>query len=109
VEKHGTARQATDDNIVRCMRFACWITKATNTQKIQYLLLFHGNNGGDVKVPQCYFNTRTACLVTTEMERLLHGTNWVFKYNILRFILKGLNNQRLPPNKTRIFFYFRLI
>ena len=26
------------------MRFACWITKATNTLNIQYLLLFHGNN-----------------------------------------------------------------
>jgi hypothetical protein len=31
VEKHGTARQATDDNIIRRMRFACWITKATDT------------------------------------------------------------------------------
>jgi hypothetical protein len=31
VEKYGTARQATDDNIVRRMRFACWITKATDT------------------------------------------------------------------------------
>jgi hypothetical protein len=24
-------RQATDDNITRCMRFAYWITKATDT------------------------------------------------------------------------------
>jgi hypothetical protein len=31
VEKYGTARQATDDNITRRMRFACWITKATDT------------------------------------------------------------------------------
>jgi hypothetical protein len=31
VEKYGTARQATDDNIIRRMRFACWITKATET------------------------------------------------------------------------------
>jgi hypothetical protein len=31
VEKYGRARQATDDNIIRRMRFACWITKATNT------------------------------------------------------------------------------
>jgi hypothetical protein len=31
VEKYGTARQATDDNIIRRMRFACWITKATDT------------------------------------------------------------------------------
>jgi hypothetical protein len=30
-EKYGTARQATDDNILRRMHFAFWITKATNT------------------------------------------------------------------------------
>jgi hypothetical protein len=31
VEKCGRARQATDGNIIRRMRFACWITKATDT------------------------------------------------------------------------------
>ena len=31
VEKYSTARQATDYNIIRCMRFVCWITKATDT------------------------------------------------------------------------------
>jgi hypothetical protein len=30
VEKYGTARQTTDDNIIRHMRFACCITKVTN-------------------------------------------------------------------------------
>jgi hypothetical protein len=45
VEKYGRARQATDDNIIRRMRFACRITKATDTQYVAaYLLLFHGNN-----------------------------------------------------------------
>jgi len=41
VEKYGEAGQATDDNIIRRMRFAGWITKATNI----HLLLFYGNNG----------------------------------------------------------------
>ena len=31
VEKHGRARQATDGSIIRRMRLACWITKATDT------------------------------------------------------------------------------
>jgi hypothetical protein len=31
VENYGQARQATDDNITRRMRFAYWITKATDT------------------------------------------------------------------------------
>jgi hypothetical protein len=44
VEKYGRARETTDDNIIRSMCFACWITKATNTLKFMwYLMLFHGN------------------------------------------------------------------
>ena len=31
VEKYGAAREATDDNIIWCMRFACWVSKATRT------------------------------------------------------------------------------
>ena len=31
VEKYGRARQATDDTIIRRMRFACWMIKATDT------------------------------------------------------------------------------
>jgi hypothetical protein len=34
VEKYGGARQVTDDNIIGRMRFACWITKATDTLRI---------------------------------------------------------------------------
>jgi hypothetical protein len=38
VEKYGTARQATNDNIMWRMRFACWITKATDTHS-EYVIL----------------------------------------------------------------------
>jgi hypothetical protein len=38
VEKYGTARQTTDDNIIRRMRFTCWITKATDTHW-EYVIL----------------------------------------------------------------------
>jgi hypothetical protein len=38
VEKHGRARQATGGNIIRRMRFACWITKATDTH-LEYVIL----------------------------------------------------------------------
>jgi hypothetical protein len=36
--KQGRDGQATDDNIIRRMRFACWITKATNSRS-QYVIL----------------------------------------------------------------------
>jgi hypothetical protein len=38
VEKYGTARQATDDNIIRRMRFACWIDKVTKSLS-EYVIL----------------------------------------------------------------------
>jgi hypothetical protein len=38
VEKYRTAGQATDDNMVRRMRFAWWVTKVTNTHS-QYVIL----------------------------------------------------------------------
>jgi hypothetical protein len=38
VEKYGTAGQTTDDNIIWHMRFARWITKATNTG-LKYVIL----------------------------------------------------------------------
>jgi len=36
--KNGTARQATDDNTIRRMRFAYWITTATDTHS-EYVIL----------------------------------------------------------------------
>ena len=38
MEKYGRARQATHDNIIRRMRFACWITKAIDTHS-EYIIL----------------------------------------------------------------------
>jgi hypothetical protein len=37
MEKYGTARQATDNNITR--RIACWIPKATNTHSEYVIFL----------------------------------------------------------------------
>jgi hypothetical protein len=38
VEKYGRAGQATGDNIIRRVRFACWITEATDTHS-EYVIL----------------------------------------------------------------------
>jgi hypothetical protein len=39
VAKYGTAGQSTDDNIIRRMRFACWVTKTRIHTHTQYILL----------------------------------------------------------------------
>ena len=38
MEKHGRAGQATVDNTIRCIRFACYITKARDTHS-EYVTL----------------------------------------------------------------------
>ena len=54
VEKYRRAGQATDYNITPCMRIACWITKATDTNSEYVILIaFHGNNGYVNALP-CY-------------------------------------------------------
>ena len=51
VEKYCKAGQATDDNMR--MRFARWITKATETHAEYVILVFHCNSGWK-NAPQCY-------------------------------------------------------
>jgi hypothetical protein len=40
VEKYGIARQTTDHNVIRRMRIACWIPKATDTHSEYVLITF---------------------------------------------------------------------
>jgi hypothetical protein len=51
---------ATNDNVIWCMHFACWITKATNTHSEYVILLFHVNNDF-ANVSQCYSYMYIAC------------------------------------------------
>ena len=61
-KKCGSTGQATDDNIRRRMRFACWITKVTVTcLECVILTALHGNNG--------YANA-TRCYVTRQLPIL---------------------------------------
>ena len=53
VEKYRRTRQATDD-IIRRMRFACWITKATETHSEYIILIAFDGNSGYANAPQCY-------------------------------------------------------
>ena len=39
MEKYGTAGEATDDNIIRRMRFEYWITKAADTHSENVIII----------------------------------------------------------------------
>jgi hypothetical protein len=65
VEKYGTARQATDDNIIRRMRFACWVTKATNTHSEYVILIAFPRQQWLQKRASLLRYTYIACLVNS--------------------------------------------
>ena len=63
VDKYSTARQATDDNILRRMRFARWVNKITYTHSEYVVLIAFHTNRGYVNALQCYIYIYIACLV----------------------------------------------
>jgi hypothetical protein len=60
VEKYGRTGQATNNDIIRRMRFACWITKVTNTLRIYNTYCF--STATTVSRKHLYF-TRFVCVV----------------------------------------------
>jgi hypothetical protein len=68
VEKYGRARQATDDNIIRRMRFACWITKATDTHS-QHVILIAFLRQWLRERPSILRYTYIACIVDFQFYR----------------------------------------
>jgi hypothetical protein len=81
MDRFGSAIQATDHNIIRPMRIACWIPKATDTHTHTHarsefiiLLLFHGN-GGYANACRCSLrslccNTVACCVLLTHSKPL---------------------------------------
>jgi hypothetical protein len=63
VENYSTAGQATDDNIIRRMRFACWIKEATHTHTHTHT----------------HYNTHTEYVIHNDFPRqqLLPERSWV--------------------------------
>jgi hypothetical protein len=56
MEKYGRARQATDGNIIRRMRFACWVNNATDTHSEYVLLIAFYDSSVYVNAPSCYID-----------------------------------------------------
>jgi hypothetical protein len=68
VEKYGTARDATDINILRRTRSACWKTENTDTHSeyVLFIAFFHCDNGY-ANVPQCYVYNYISSLVNNDI------------------------------------------
>jgi len=70
-ENIGTGRQATDGNIIRRMRIACWMTKATDTHSEYVILIaFPGQKKNWLhERATILFYTNVACRVVTFCRR----------------------------------------
>jgi hypothetical protein len=95
VEKYGTDRQATDDNIIRRMRFACWITKATDTHS-QYVILIAFPRQQSLRERASILSyTYIACLV----ERYLYPIS-IAVFNITSVVCRIANNYNNYNNRS---------
>ena len=83
VGKCGGVGEATDNHTMQCMRFACWITKGTDTHsEYVILLLFHFQNGYTI-LGQWYVCTYTYiaslvlyyCNIAMDLSVLIFPTN----------------------------------
>jgi len=90
IKKHfyGTVSKATNDNITRLMRFACWITTTTDTLKIRYTY--------------CY---STATMVTRTRFCYVIRTLPLFVITVFRFkmyysSLLDVKVIRVPPTRN---------
>jgi hypothetical protein len=66
----GTARQTTDDNIIRRMRITCCITKTTDTHSKYVISFALPCNNGYANASQYYVYTYIACLVRSVFFRV---------------------------------------
>ena len=83
------------------LRIACWIPKATtHSQNMQYILLFHCNNGC-MNVPQCYVIPTLPVLLTLTL--LWHSERQCSPYSDL--LRAGRSGARIPVEARDIFFY----
>ena len=104
MEIYGRIRRVTYDSIIWRMRFACWITNATDTGNMQYLSLFHGNITYP-NAPHCHVFTYVTCLakntyvygichvLCSVTERILYGFSvlilWYWQRRLSRLCTYG--------------------
>jgi len=61
VEKYGTARRATDHNIIRRMRFTCWLMLQTHTQNMLILIAFPPQQGLCDRASRSRYTSTASC------------------------------------------------
>ena len=75
VKKKYIYRQATDDNMIRRKRFACWTTEATHTHThSEYVMQPSHSKNGYANGPPCYVTQALPTLFTLSGTLLYSGS-----------------------------------
>ena len=75
-KKYGAARQATDDNITRRMRFACWIKKAIDTHSEYVIVTVFSQQQWSGKCTPIFHYTYFASLVDIAISLTAETCSW---------------------------------
>jgi hypothetical protein len=90
VEKYGRARQATDDNIIWCMCFACWLTKATGTHPEYAIFIPFPQQQLLHEHTSMLHYRHIACLVKfSNLHKYMHSVS------LLTFLMYVFNNHKV--------------
>ena len=93
MEKYGRARQATDDNIIRC------ITKATDTHSEYVILIAFAGNSGYMTWPQCYICCALPVILVSVLKDRKSSLTLLSLY--ARVLLIGFMSLRLVTTQQR--------
>ena len=102
LEKYGTARRGTGDNITRCMCSACWIPKATNTHSEYVILIaFQRHQWLREGASMLRYITYIACLVKFIVFWVLIScsfVHWYRRFGTRQYLhLQRWNNSEIGP------------
>jgi hypothetical protein len=78
MEKYGTARQTTDDNIMRRMRFAYWVTNTTLHYTTLHYTTLHTNT---------QTNSEYVILTTFPLQKWLHERASLLRYTCTAYLI----------------------
>jgi hypothetical protein len=104
VEICGTARQGTDDNIIRSMRIKYGITKATKTHWVYVIVIaFFDSNNGCTNASEYYLLRKwpVLCLLCT-VQVVVSATSWALYQKILTGCLRVCDPETLTTKRPRL-------
>ena len=99
MEKYGRARQVTDDDIIRRMRFACWIAKAADTclEYVKLNCVSMARMVSRTRLSITFIRTLSVMLIIVYvLKKYVEGDAWSFPLGACRLLHFTIMGMYLP-------------